>query len=88
MIERKLSTPQHIEQRAYEIYLERGGEHGHDRADWLAAENELTEVPEQSNSGATKTWNAAAALQAKPPQAGQAPEKVTVKMSQVKMSQG
>ena len=80
MIERKLSTPQQIEQRAYELYLERGGEHGHDRADWLAAENELTEVPEQSNSGATKTWNTAAALQATPPKAGQVAEKVTVEM--------
>ena len=57
MSETKLSTPQQIEQRAYELYLERGGEHGHDRADWLAAENELTEIPEQSNSGATKAWN-------------------------------
>jgi hypothetical protein len=51
MSERKLSIPQQIEQRAYELYLERGGEHGHDRADWLAAENELTELPEQFNSG-------------------------------------
>ena len=63
MSERKLSTPQTIEQRAYKLYLERGGEHGHDQADWLAAENELTELPEHSNSGATKAWNAAAALE-------------------------
>jgi hypothetical protein len=66
MSERKLSIPQ-IEQRAYELYLERGGEHGHDRADWLTAENELAELPEQSNSGATKAWTAAAALQATSP---------------------
>jgi len=52
MSERKLSIPQQIEQRAYELYLERGGKHGHDQADWLTAENELTELPEQSNSGA------------------------------------
>ena len=67
MSERKLSIPQQIEQRAYELYLERGGEHGNDRADWLTAENELTELPEQSNSGATKAWTAAAALQVTSP---------------------
>ena len=68
MSERKLSIPQQIEQRAYELYLERGGEHGHDRADWLTAENDLTELPEQSNSGATEAWTAAAAaLQATSP---------------------
>ena len=67
MSERKLSIPQQIEQRAYELYLERGGKHGHDRADWLTAENELTELPEQSNSGATKAWTAAAALQVTSP---------------------
>ena len=81
MSKRKLATPQQIELRAYELYLGRGGEHGHDRADWLAAENELREVPEQSNSGATKKWNATADLQAKPPKAGQIAEKVTVEMS-------
>jgi hypothetical protein len=61
MSERQLSIPQQIEHRAYELYLERGGEHGHDRADWLTAENELTGLPEQSNSGMTNAWNAAAA---------------------------
>jgi hypothetical protein len=70
MSARKLSIPQQIEHRAYELYLERGGEHGHDRADWLTAENELTELPEQSNSGATKAWNAADALPATSPRAG------------------
>jgi hypothetical protein len=30
-----------IARRAYEIYLERGGEHGHDQEDWLRAEGEL-----------------------------------------------
>jgi hypothetical protein len=80
MSERKLSIPQQIEQRAYELYLERGGEHGHDRADWLAAENELTELPEQSNSGATKAWTAAAALQATPPKGGRVAQKVPVEI--------
>ena len=37
-----------IEIRAYEIYLERGGEDGRSIEDWLAAERELTGVPEQA----------------------------------------
>jgi len=31
-----------IEQRAYEIYLQRGCENGHDMEDWLSAEQELS----------------------------------------------
>ena len=31
-----------IRRRAYEIYLTRGGEPGHDLEDWLQAERELT----------------------------------------------
>jgi DUF2934 family protein len=27
--------------RAFELYLERGGEHGHDVEDWLRAEQEV-----------------------------------------------
>lgn len=30
-----------IQQRAYQIFLNRGGEHGHDLDDWLQAEREL-----------------------------------------------
>jgi hypothetical protein len=30
-----------IANRAYELFLARGGVHGHDAEDWLAAENEL-----------------------------------------------
>ena len=30
-----------IAARAYERFLERGGEHGHDLEDWLSAEREL-----------------------------------------------
>ena len=33
--------PKMIERRAYELYLERGGEHGHDSEDWLQAEREV-----------------------------------------------
>ena len=31
-----------VEQRAYELYLSRGGAHGSDWEDWLAAEREVT----------------------------------------------
>ena len=34
-------TEEDIRQRAYERYLERGGEHGMDFEDWLAAERDL-----------------------------------------------
>ena len=33
-----------IARRAYELFLERGGAHGHDLDDWLAAERELLEA--------------------------------------------
>ncbi len=31
-----------IARRAYELFLARGGEHGHDVEDWLQAERELS----------------------------------------------
>lgn len=34
-------TDDQIAQRAYELYLDRGGEHGADLDDWLQAEREL-----------------------------------------------
>ena len=42
-----LNVPQHPEteavaRRAYELFEERGFEHGHDLDDWLEAERELT----------------------------------------------
>jgi hypothetical protein len=33
--------PTDIARRAYELYVQRGGEHGHDIDDWLQAEREL-----------------------------------------------
>ena len=30
-----------VERRAYELYEQRGGEHGHDWDDWLQAEREI-----------------------------------------------
>jgi DUF2934 family protein len=37
-----LTREENIRRRAYEIYLDRGGEPGHDLADWLQAERDLT----------------------------------------------
>ena len=34
---------------AYELYLRRGGEHGHDVEDWLEAERILSETISRSN---------------------------------------
>lgn len=38
------AAPTHadIARRAYDLYLARGGEHGHDLDDWLQAERELS----------------------------------------------
>jgi hypothetical protein len=36
--------PQAIAARAYELFLERGGEHGGDVDDWLRAERELSQA--------------------------------------------
>jgi Protein of unknown function (DUF2934) len=36
-------TDEEIRLRAYEIYLQRGGIHGFDEDDWLAAERELSD---------------------------------------------
>lgn len=38
-------TEEQIRVRAYEMYLQRGGQHGHDRDDWLQAEYELMPLP-------------------------------------------
>jgi Protein of unknown function (DUF2934) len=37
-------TYEEIQRRAYEIYIVRGGEHGHDLADWIMAEQELVAI--------------------------------------------
>ena len=48
-------TEEEIQLRAYEIHMERGGEHGRDLDDWLQAELELkAEHPKE----ASKTANA------------------------------
>jgi hypothetical protein len=42
-----------IEERAYEIFLERGGTHGDDLADWLTAEEELKALAQRPADDAT-----------------------------------
>ena len=70
MSERKLPKAEQIERRAYELYLERDGEDGHDLADWLAAERELIKLSEQSASTTTRARSADAGKQAISPKAG------------------
>jgi hypothetical protein len=40
--QRELSTEE-IARSAYELYVQRGGEHGKDVEDWIAAEKDLTD---------------------------------------------
>ena len=40
-------TEEQVRARAYQLYLERGGQHGHDADDWLQAEYELMQLPIQ-----------------------------------------
>ena len=44
-------THEQIQQRAYEIYLERGGQGGDDVTDWIRAEQELTASPASPVNG-------------------------------------
>jgi hypothetical protein len=43
-ISRRGPTEEEIRTRAYEIYLRRGGAHGHDLDDWFRAEREFNVV--------------------------------------------
>ncbi len=54
MEEQKAPTIQQIEQRAYEIYLERGGEDGRSIEDWIAAEQELKEQLKRNTPAPSK----------------------------------
>jgi Protein of unknown function (DUF2934) len=48
---RKLTHVQ-VANRAFEIYVSRGGEHGHDVGDWFEAERQLrTELQSKKPSG-------------------------------------
>jgi hypothetical protein len=48
--DKKMPTQKEIELRAYEIYLQRGGEDGNELNDWLAAEKELNESLQMDTS--------------------------------------
>jgi len=60
-----LPTKEQIERRAYHLYIERGGENGHDLEDWFAAEKEITEMSEQRTSTARKAFVASAGTTAR-----------------------
>ncbi len=81
MSERTLPTTEQIAQRAYELYRARGGDEGHDLEDWLAAEKELTQSPEQSASGAPKTRAAAAGFQSTSSKSGRVAEEAPVEIA-------
>jgi hypothetical protein len=41
IVNENASNEEQIAQRAYELWQQRGGDHGNDRADWLQAEQEI-----------------------------------------------
>ena len=45
MVQRQEVLRDGIARRAYEIYVQRGGEHGKDVEDWVRAEKELSDEP-------------------------------------------
>ena len=45
MIARREPAGEEIARRAYDLYLQRGGEHGKDVEDWVRAEKELCDEP-------------------------------------------
>ena len=63
MSEPKMPIAEQIEKRAYGLYLERGSEDGHALEDWLAAEREVIELPEESASAAPRARAASAGRQ-------------------------
>lgn len=59
-IDEALPTKKQIEARAYEIYVQRGREDGHDLSDWIEAERELTGLTEPQGPGTQKAQSAVA----------------------------
>jgi len=61
MVERQQVVKDGIARRAYEIYVQRGGENGKDVEDWLRAEKELSgkaaEVPAKARAAAAGRTN-------------------------------
>ena len=58
-----LNLEDEIRRRAYELYEQRGGEHGHDVQDWLRAEEEIKEM--QARSAAVRTTDRSATPRAR-----------------------
>jgi hypothetical protein len=52
---KKHPTPEQIQLRAYEIYLERGGAPGNSLEDWVRAERELMESKETKARKSART---------------------------------
>ncbi|PYT74353.1 MAG: hypothetical protein DMG41_34815 [Acidobacteria bacterium] len=52
MFERREPSGEDIARRAYELYIQRGGDHGKDVEDWVRAERELSDGP---RAGPAKT---------------------------------
>jgi hypothetical protein len=50
-----LSDQDAIARRAHELFVERGGEHGHHEEDWLRAEQELRSQAEGQDLGDTES---------------------------------
>lgn len=45
------ASTERIQERAYQLYVNRGQEPGHELDDWLQAEHEIEETQEQQHSG-------------------------------------
>ena len=61
-MDRKITNDE-IAQKAYELYLKRGCQDGHDMEDWVRAEQELAQSEPKTktvSSGVTKTKSASA----------------------------
>jgi hypothetical protein len=50
-----------VARRAYDLFLSRGGQHGHDVDDWLEAERQLVPVPTRATRRVASAPRAAAA---------------------------
>ena len=60
------SVRQMIEKRAYELFLQRGGQHGYQVADWIQAEKEVIgKLEKQQKAGGSKPSTKPAAAPAK-----------------------
>ena len=67
MFGRREPSREEIARRAYELYLQRGGEQGKDVEDWVRAEKELSDEPvgTSENEGRHKQGNSPHSLTAK-----------------------